>query len=867
MKLSAQSIILPSGQPLHSTFSRNMFKVPGATGECPPVAKVISLLGQPLTISFYQLWQDGNVIKSRMANWTAGQDVNVLGWIMGIVSEAPDPQQRIQHMAATWIQSIDKQGYTLMFPEDETFANQLYGFKGAVLPPSQVTDVETRPQQPGQLLNQIPPGCPLPVKAISGGRFANLVKDLNANHLLADKLDLDTMGQLLKDSEELYFNAIDDPEFMLEDKVYNYIKDLYRVRMFAERQIVVEGSANSGRGNTLSGGRQTGMEHVPEPVGRMVKLPVWMGSLSKVQHGDGKLNQWKQNYPGPYMVAAKLDGASALRFWENGKEKLYSRGKNGMAQDLSELLPYLQLPILDQGVMIRGELILRKDDFNTKYKRANKTDKGGYRNARNAVGSGLVNKIGCRIPGSKSIEAELDIPFMADVKYVVYEAISTPMAKISDQYAYLEMRYGMVNGDNQPHCEVAPHFILEDVTEEDLSAIHEQFEHEMYFEIDGVVVTSDHVYDRPYGSNPDYARAYKKPLASLMAVTTVTHVTWKLSKDKYLKPKVHFLPIELVGSTTRKATGNNASHVFNNQLGPGSVIEVIRSNSIIPMIISFIKPSPTGPQMPTQKSYWSKNKVDLILDESELDEANVRLIMIERMRAFLKLAGVKGVASAKLASMYDIGAKTIPLLFAVRPEHIAAMGPKASQNVVTALQGVVGKIPLPIMAAGSGAFGRSIGVELMTTLFNAYPGILQSEAVQSNNIQQLEVGLLGLPDYGPERAASVARGFAPFLDFLRQLYAVGYPVVTVYQPAGAKTVTVANHPLKGMNIAMTGFHQDTEMNNFIPSVGANLQKAMRSDTNMLIVADEGSENNKTRAAQKKGVTIITRDQFRQKYMQ
>lgn len=865
MKLTAQSIILSNGQPLHLALGREIFKVLTATGECPPVAKVSSPVGQPLVTSFLQLWQEGVVIKSRAANWVSSQDFSNLNWVIAVVSEAADPQQRIQNMAAVWIQAIDVQGYKLVFPEDEVFANQLYGFKGAVLPTAKIH----QPTQPGALLNQTSSGsCEIVRPQISGGRFANLVRDLNENYALADKLDLETMGQLIADSDVLYFNAVEDPDYMLEDKVYNYVKDLYRVRMFAERQIVVPGSTVSGDGVAKENSGITGMEHVPQPVGRMVKLPVWMGSLGKVQHGDGKLNQWKLNYPGPYVVASKMDGASALRFWEHGKEKLYSRGKNGMAQDISELLLYLQLPLLDQGVMIRGELMLRKSDFANKYKRVDPKDKRLYRNARNAIGSGLVNKIGCRIPGSKSADADLDIPFMSDVKYVVYEAMSTPAAKISDQYAYLEMRYGKnPDGTNKPHCEVAPHYLVQNVTEDELSVLHDKYDRELDYDIDGIVVISDHVYDRPYGADPPYARAYKKPLASLMGVTTVTHVTWKLSKDKYLKPTVHFLPIELVGNTTKKATGNNASHILNNKLGPGAVIEVIRSNAVIPMIITFITPSPTGAQMPTQKTHWSKNQVDLILDESELDEANVRLVMIERMRAFLKLVGVKGVARAKLASMYDIGAKTVPLLFAVRPEHIAAMGPKASENVVTALQGVVGKIPLPIMAAGSGAFGRSIGVELMTTLFNAYPGILESQAVQSNNIEQLEAGLLGLPDYGPERALAVARGFAPFLDFLRQLAAVGYPVVTVYQPPGARVVTVANHPLKGVNIAMTGFHQDTEMNNFIPSVGGNLQKAMRSDTKMLIIADENSENNKTRAAQKKGVTIITRDAFRAKYMQ
>jgi NAD-dependent DNA ligase len=888
MRLTAIPIQLGINQQLQSIVNRQQFKIPTANGECPPVARVISPQGQLVVVEFFQLWQEGVVIKSRTASIQVGQTIdgqtinaemlNNLTWAIGTVSEDPIPQQRINQMTALWIQAIDVEGYRLIFKDDETFGNQLYGFKPAVIAQVNQNNTVNRPTTPGGLLGHstVPSSCAIVRPPISGGRFATLVEQLNDNPNMADKLDLDTMGQLIKDSEVVYFNATEDPDFMLEDRVYDYIKDLYRVRMFAERNVVVEGAAVSGdsdpyfppvrHGNVPI----TGMEHVPEPVGRMVKLPVWMGSLSKVQHGDNKLSLWKANYPGPYVVAAKMDGASALRFWEAGKEKLYSRGKNGMAQDISELLPYLQLPILDQGVLIRGELILKKSDFANKYKRVNRTDKTGYRNARNAIGSGLVNKIGCRIPGSKSIEAELNIPFMADIKYVVYEAMSTPAATISQQYQYLEMRYGKnPDGTDKPHCSVAPHFTLPDVTDEILSQVHDKFEKEMDYDIDGVVVISDHQYDRPYGANPPYARAYKKPLASLMGVTTVTHIDWNLSKHGYLKPTVNFLPVELDGSTITKATGNNAGYIRDNNLGPGAVVEIVRSNSVIPMIITFVKPAPNGPQLPTQKAYWSKNNVDLILDQSDtsnLDPAAKRAITVKQMRFFLKTIGVKGIASAKLDAMYGIGVTTIPLLFAIRAEHLQFMGPVASQNIIDAIQAMVGKIPLPVLATASGAFGRGIGMELLTTVFNAYPGILESQAVQTNNIEQLIGGLVGLPDFGIERATAVANGFRNFLTFLGEMRRVGYPVVTVYQPPGAQKVIVANHPLQGVKIAMTGFHQDTGMNNFIPSVGGVLQKAMRADTQMLIIADEGSENNKTRAAQKKGVHIITREEFRKRYM-
>jgi NAD-dependent DNA ligase len=51
-----------------------------------------------------------------------------------------------------------------------------------------------------------------------------------------------------------------------------------------------------------------------------------------------------------------------------------------------------------------------------------------------------------------------------------------------------------------------------------------------------------------------------------------------------LKPKVLFNPVKLEGSMVKQATGHNAKFIFENRIGPGSKIIVIKSGSVIPKI-------------------------------------------------------------------------------------------------------------------------------------------------------------------------------------------------------------------------------------------------------------------------------------------
>lgn len=812
--------------------TKDMFSQLAGQPGCPPLIQIISssqnvsITPDSALIRFTHIFVDLNtgILHSRQADLHPESYFEHLAWNLHSLQLAVTGMEQLYIETATkWVDLIEQQGCKLLFPTDEQMASQLLAAKHKF-------------------------GVPV------SSQRRQLTNNLNYNHKLADDLPLETLAKLLKDSELAYYNEIEEPEVMLEDKVYDYMKDLYRVKL-AQDGIVDKGFWSPN-------GKDTGLNHVPTPVGRMLQLPVWMGSMTKINHGDGQVSIFAPAFPGPYVISAKMDGASALLFKADGREKLYSRGKDGKAQDLTELLPYLKLPPLDEGVMIRGELILQKSVFVAKYKRKPTEEKtsGKYRNSRNAVGGGLVNKIGCRAAGSKNSGDPLDVPFIDDVKFVVYEAITPPMTKCSEQFKYLA---GWLSRRVDTHGMIVPYQYVNTISDDELSVIYDQYLANLDFDIDGIIVCSDHVYERPTDSNPAYARAYKKPLACLTAVTEILDIEWNVSKDGLLIPTVILRPFEVDGSTIGRATGNNAGFLRDNNWGPGAIVEVIRSGSVIPKIVKTIRPA-TYMKGPAEPCVWNSSNVHLVLNDTNPNSEANQKIAIKRLGHFLKKVGVKGVGPGYVEKMYYLGVTRISHFFQVRPEHLSDLGPKMGYNIVEAIQEKVGKIPLPLLAAASGSFGRGIGKELLYVLFNAYPDILETYAVQTNNIEQLTIGLSTLPGFGPERATLAAQGFSKLLVFLNELRAAGYPVVMKHNIEAPKKIS-ERHPLTGVKITLTGFHQDPVINNFLDKIGAVVQ-TMKSDTQMLIIKDDSYRNKKTETAEKKGVTIISKGDFINKYV-
>jgi len=94
------------------------------------------------------------------------------------------------------------------------------------------------------------------------------------------------------------------------------------------------------------------------------------------------------------------------------------------------------------------------------------------------------------------------------------------------------------------------------------------------------------------------------------ATTKVVKIEWHASKDKYVKPTVIVEPVNVSGITIGRANGFNAKYILDHQLGPGSIITVVRSSDVIPYIKSVV--SGTKASMPSFNYVWTDTQVDII---------------------------------------------------------------------------------------------------------------------------------------------------------------------------------------------------------------------------------------------------------------
>ena len=107
------------------------------------------------------------------------------------------------------------------------------------------------------------------------------------------------------------------------------------------------------------------------------------------------------------------------------------------------------------------------------------------------------------------------------------------------------------------------------------------------YEIDGVIVSDDKIYNRTQ-QNPEHAFAFKMVLSEQMAEAKVVDIIWNASKDGYLKPRVRIEPVKIGGVTIEYTTGFNANYIETNRIGIGAVIQLIRSGDVIPYIKLYL---------------------------------------------------------------------------------------------------------------------------------------------------------------------------------------------------------------------------------------------------------------------------------------
>jgi len=553
-------------------------------------------------------------------------------------------------------------------------------------------------------------------------------------------------------------------------------------------------------------------------------LPYEMGSMDKIKPDTNALLTWSKTYKGPYVLSCKLDGVSGLYSTEGSIPKLYTRGDGKIGQDISYLIPYLNLP-KNKGLVIRGEFIISKNVFETKYKNE-------FANPRNMV-AGIIN------------HKNVDKNKINDVHFVAYEVIK-PILDPIEQMEFLR---------NDLKTECVLNRLEPTISNELLSQLLIDNRRMYDYEIDGIIVTNNMVYKRKPG-NPEHAFAFKMVLSEQLAEATVVDVIWSPSKDGYLKPRVQILPIKLGGVKIEYATGFNGAFIQNNKIGIGAIIKIVRSGDVIPHILNVTVPA-AEPKMPTQTYKWNNTNVDIVLENIDEDET----VREKIITGFFKGIEVDGLGSGNVSRIIEAGYNTIPKIISMSiNDFLKVEGFKSTManKIYNGIKDKINSVSLITLMSVSNLFGRTLGEKKIELIMNKYSDILISKENEEEKTQKIQ-NIKGIAE---KTATIFVENIETFNSFIKEC-GLEHKLNQLENKKVEPNVEL--NVLYNKTIIMTGF-RDKNLEEEIKNAGAKIGSSVTKNTFIVIVKNLEEDTGKASDAKKIGVQIITLDDFKKKYL-
>ena len=561
--------------------------------------------------------------------------------------------------------------------------------------------------------------------------------------------------------------------------------------------------------------------------------------------------------PVHYAAELKFDGlAISLRYEDSVLVRAVTRGNGEEGEDVTPNVRTIgQIPLRLQGkdgpdvLEVRGEIYMRRDDFERLNARQREAGEKTFINPRNTA-AGAVRQL------DPKITAQRPLSFFAYGLGEVGEWKAAPQthSEILDRLA----GFGLPVSSERTVA----------VGAQGLVDFHQRVaakRDQLPFDIDGVVYKVNSLaLQRELGfrnREPVWAVAHKYPAQEQM--TTVHNIEVQVGRTGKMTPVAKLAPVFVGGVTVTNATLHNQDEITRKDVRVGDTVIVRRAGDVIPEVVSVLldKRPPevaAGEPWDLYKRLDGKCPVcgsDLLREEGEVDWRCTGGLFCgaQRKQAILHFAqrramDIEGLGDKLVDQLVDSGLiRTLPELYKLGVAKLAAldrMGEKSAQNIVAALE----KSKQTTLARFLFGLGiRHVGEATAKDLakhFGALDRIMNAT----------EARLLEVNDVGPVVAQSIHAFFEQphNREVVEQLRAAG-----VAWAEGEGSASAEPKALSGKTFVLTGtlptLSRD-EAKDLIEAAGGKVAGSVSKKTDYVVAGSEAGS--KLAKAQELGITIL-----------
>lgn len=534
-------------------------------------------------------------------------------------------------------------------------------------------------------------------------------------------------------------------------------------------------------------------------------LDAWIERVKKV----------KENFT--FYCEPKFDGASMNLVYDKGVlQQAITRGDGSIGEDVTQnvkTIGSIPLQIAYEGLIeIRGEVVIKKADFERLNEERLHNNEPLFANPRNAA-AGSLRQLDTSVTAKRKL---MFYPWGIGENHLAQTRLSERMRFVYDL------------GFLQP-----PRIVVTQNVEDVHTLYHELIETRDVIEMmmDGMVVKVDEIalqeelgYTVKY---PKWMVAFKFP--AIEKVTKLKAITLQVGRTGVVTPVAEVEAVNIEGVVVERATLHNFDEIERKDIRIGDSVIIIRSGDVIPKIIKVLVERREGSEVIPKRPLVCPVCGGELLDEGAL-------IKCQNLSCDARVVGAMiHFASKKALNIDGLGDKIIEQLYAQKVVlHVKDLYTLSLEQLL-ALEGFKVKKAQNLLDAIAQSKGVALEKFINALGIEHIGEVAAKKIARTFGLEWLEATheqIIGLEGFGEEMAKSLVEFIHVNAVETRELMEIIAPV--------ASKLEITESVFTGKTVVLTGSMSKSrdEMKAMLEGLGAKVSGSVSKKTDFVIFGEE-----------------------------